>query len=1039
MSSTPVRVCLIAPEFIGPFPNGGVGTACYWEATTLAQAGFDVTVLYTGPTERATAAHWEATYGAGPFRYVDLWRWAADGPTRDVADVRHPCAESQTAELVSRFLSTRTFDLLLFQEFLGHGFRALQARLSGHASAPGTAAVTLHSCRQWIYEGMRRLPSSREDLLVDVLERESARLADAVVAPSRHMAEWASSHWRLDEAPRVVPYCYDIGLQRPASVVEHCGPFTHLVFFGRLETRKGLHLLCRALAQHREARGPLKTVTFLGKGSSVEGQPSDEFIRATLGDVAGLDLRIINTFGSLEALDWLEAQQQALVVAPSLVDNLPYALIELYARRLPLLSTRIGGIPEIVGASNAHALAEPTVDALAELIAGVHAAGRLTLDYRDGYQIDAANEAHIDWARSLVRAPHAGQARRTTVAMPGVRRACDVVVVDAPATALPQIRRDFLAADATAQGASFMTWTDWRVSDPARPTLFISRTVVPERGLVARLAAVLDHPRAAAATTYYRAVTPMGAEALAPLGGSLEAGWTTNVFGGPCVMASGDALRVLGRRTMKTFAFWPAYVALALAEADLAVVPEVLYASAPPAASVDEIETLAALYREHGAARCDIGWILKYAHARDGAVAGTSSSGSAGRALYDALTNLPDASLQAFAGLSWCADDDSYMRDLRHLRRRLTDLARSWDTTQPRVFVYGAGQHARLVLTLEPELGRHVAGFIDKRPIAEFLGKPCVRPDQVRASELDIVLYSSREYEREMHAYLAHVPVQHVLLYAESPAEPEPTTALRLRRRLGHSPAPVDDLRAMYHPPEWVRGGCSHGDVEFLLEMVTAVEPRIVLELGVASGTSSAALLFALDRLPADGAPRLLYSGDVRSTCYFDPSRATGAAVAELYPSRRSIWTLDTDTDARRVRHVLAEGSVDLCFIDANHSHPWPLLDVLHVAPLLKPRGWIMLHDIELPRLHPQFQVHGPKWLFEAWPFNKIHGVGSSINIGAVQLPDRLSDLVPVAHALLDRAWEHAPTDWDVDLPEVFADITPVVAARLVPQPALAG
>ena len=46
------RVCIVAPEFVGPFPTGGVGTACYWEAHTLAQAGCAVTALYTGPTER---------------------------------------------------------------------------------------------------------------------------------------------------------------------------------------------------------------------------------------------------------------------------------------------------------------------------------------------------------------------------------------------------------------------------------------------------------------------------------------------------------------------------------------------------------------------------------------------------------------------------------------------------------------------------------------------------------------------------------------------------------------------------------------------------------------------------------------------------------------------------------------------------------------------------------------------------------------------------------------------------------------------------
>jgi predicted O-methyltransferase YrrM len=248
---------------------------------------------------------------------------------------------------------------------------------------------------------------------------------------------------------------------------------------------------------------------------------------------------------------------------------------------------------------------------------------------------------------------------------------------------------------------------------------------------------------------------------------------------------------------------------------------------------------------------------------------------------------------------------------------------------------------------------------------------------------------------------------------------------------MGHRDANIDGLRALYRPPSWVRGGCSHGDVEFLLEMVMGTSPRLVLELGVASGTSSAALLFALDQLPTSETGRLLYSVDVRPECYFDVSRATGAAVADLYPQHRTVWQLNTDCDARRITSLLPPGSVDLCFIDANHCHPWPTIDLLHVAPLVRQQGWIVLHDIELPRLHPQFQVHGPQWLFEAWPFNKIHGVGDSINIGAIQLPASLSDITETALALIARRWEHSPTPWDVDLPACFSAVSRALEPRL--------
>jgi len=150
-----------------------------------------------------------------------------------------------------------------------------------------------------------------------------------------------------------------------------------------------------------------------------------------------------------------------------------------------------------------------------------------------------------------------------------------------------------------------------------------------------------------------------------------------------------------------------------------------------------------------------------------------------------------------------------------------------------------------------------------------------------------------------------------------------------------------------------------------------------------------------------------------------------------MYPSYRTTWTLDTSTDARRLAQWLPPESVDLLFIDANHSHPWPLIDLLHLSRVARPEAWIALHDIELPQLNPKYQVYGPQWLFEAWPFNKVHGTGPSRNIGAVQLPPDLRSLVPMAVRLLDRAWEHAPSEWDVDLPGIFHEVASILDARL--------
>lgn len=240
----------------------------------------------------------------------------------------------------------------------------------------------------------------------------------------------------------------------------------------------------------------------------------------------------------------------------------------------------------------------------------------------------------------------------------------------------------------------------------------------------------------------------------------------------------------------------------------------------------------------------------------------------------------------------------------------------------------------------------------------------------------------------------------------------------------------------VFEPPAWVTGGISTADATFLVELVAQVQPETIVEVGIGAGTSSAALLFALDQLPGGGAGRFLYSVDLHARCYFDQARAVGSAVTEMYPDHNASWTRKIGGGAGRVGADLrkAGGLVDFAFVDGDHRHPWPLFDVLHVAPALRPEAWIALHDIALARVCPQFQSHGAEWLFSAWPETARAGAGEAENIGAVRLPADLHELVPMALDLLTRArWEAEISAAAVDLPPVFAALAPALRRRLRP------
>lgn len=242
--------------------------------------------------------------------------------------------------------------------------------------------------------------------------------------------------------------------------------------------------------------------------------------------------------------------------------------------------------------------------------------------------------------------------------------------------------------------------------------------------------------------------------------------------------------------------------------------------------------------------------------------------------------------------------------------------------------------------------------------------------------------------------------------------------------------AALEGLRALYPPPAWVTGATPVGDAEFLFQMVASQAPVRVAEVGVAAGVSSAVLLYALDALPGQER-RELHSCDPAASCYFDPARSTGSAASQMYPRPRAHWQLDTAADAQQLARSLRPASVDLTFIDANHSHPWPLLDLLHLTACAKPGSWVVLHDINLPVLKPQFQAWGAKWLFDAWPFDKIAGGAPRFNIGAVRLPDEFPALAAVAAALFERKWEAAPEARHLALPEWLSPLRGLLDDRL--------
>jgi glycosyltransferase involved in cell wall biosynthesis len=122
---------------------------------------------------------------------------------------------------------------------------------------------------------------------------------------------------------------------------------TDIIFIGELRHVKGIDLLIDAIASLRRQGRPL-TATLVGAGADRD---------ALIERVANAGLSDSIAFpGAMPAREALKLGR--LMVVSSRAESLPYVVLEAAAGQVPLVTTRVGGIPEIYGPLS-KALVEP--------------------------------------------------------------------------------------------------------------------------------------------------------------------------------------------------------------------------------------------------------------------------------------------------------------------------------------------------------------------------------------------------------------------------------------------------------------------------------------------------------------------------------------------------------------------------------------------------------------------------------------------------------------------------------------------------------
>lgn len=366
-----MNVCIATPDMLGPVKNGGVGTAFMGLLEALRAKGHKVTVLYTSTQyDTGSPEHWKEDFRRRHdvefIPYADLPNTSARFAPLQGAD-----EYLYRSYRVYKYLCSRPdFDIIHFPDYLGIGYYTVMAKAVGLAFTTVPIIVTTHGPVAWSRASGFATPKDLKPMVSGVLERFVVEHADMVISPSQFLIDWFTEHgWHLpDEThhafnnlPEERKAEETKGAKKPAA--KRRPPIKELVFFGRIEQRKGIYLFIDAINElldaHPESLDDIR-ITFLGKFNQTSISRSTFGLRLKKWP---MPWQCLEGYDADQALEYLSDPGRVAII-PSLMDNSPCTVVECLERGIDFVATAVGGIPELVKEKDqlpppqAHALAE---------------------------------------------------------------------------------------------------------------------------------------------------------------------------------------------------------------------------------------------------------------------------------------------------------------------------------------------------------------------------------------------------------------------------------------------------------------------------------------------------------------------------------------------------------------------------------------------------------------------------------------------------------------------------------------------------------
>ena len=336
-----MKICLLSFEYPPETGFGGIGTYTWYHARALARLGHQVHVL-AGSKERAplfTRMH-DGVF-VHRYRPGGLMMSAAGAFGRFRCYWTRQRVENAWGmyHALRMLLRRHRFDILEMPECGAEG-GLITSRL------PIPSVVRFHSPSRLIMP-FYDVPAADRTMCSWVEQRAITR-ATALTSCSAFLSREVRSKMAVHKQIDVIPNGIDLQLfdqQKCQDVAETLGipkgkPI--ILFSGRMETRKGIHL-CGAIAA---SILPKHDVAFVFAGQDIFGYMNQTLLPSLKALTLRGSVHYLGKLGQADVRSWLRAAD--ILMLPSLWENCPYSCLEAMAAGRAIVSSDQGGMPELI-------------------------------------------------------------------------------------------------------------------------------------------------------------------------------------------------------------------------------------------------------------------------------------------------------------------------------------------------------------------------------------------------------------------------------------------------------------------------------------------------------------------------------------------------------------------------------------------------------------------------------------------------------------------------------------------------------------------